>query len=604
MARNLGMFVLGWAMVLAGGLLAHLVQTSNGVRVEDVRFQGAGPTTLSALLYVPRTATAARPAPAVLASHGYINTREMQSPFAIELARRGFVVLAMDMAGHGDSGGAVGAHDDGGPDALRYLQSLPFVDKTQIGLEGHSMGGVAVVGAAITQPNGYRSMVLEGSTTPEFGQVGAGTASFPRNLAIVEGQYDEFAPLMWHVDKGSKIARSPKLKALFGVSGPVNAGRVYGDIGAGTGRELVDPPISHPIEHFSAAGVGAAVDWFQRTLKGEATPLPPENQVWLWKEVGSGVAFAGFVTLLLGTFQLLLATRLFAHLRVDAQPAARRRGVRWIVSLTLTAALPAVTFYPLMNIGFAFFPSAVFPEWVANQLLFWALANGAISVALCFILRGPKTAFHNRWPGSIAISVLTVGCGYLSLLVVDALFKVDFRFWVLGLKPPHGRHLVYFLAYLPPFTAAFLASVRALDANLAVRGESAAAHYAWAAVAMAGGFAVLIGVQYASLFATGRLISPKEALSTIIAFQFVPLLAVVGLIGAFTYRRTDSYLPGALICAAVVTWYIVAGTATHWTPGWKLTPMAGLYPARPAPAAASPVAAAIGPLRRQSASRP
>ena len=82
------------------------------VILKDVRFAGdpvagKGGLTQSGLLYIPSTATAARPAPAVLASHGYINTREMQSPFAIELARRGFVVLAMDMEGHGYSGGAV-----------------------------------------------------------------------------------------------------------------------------------------------------------------------------------------------------------------------------------------------------------------------------------------------------------------------------------------------------------------------------------------------------------------------------------------------------------------------------------------------------------------
>ncbi|MEA1078817.1 hypothetical protein U8M15_28390, partial [Klebsiella pneumoniae] len=77
---------------------------------------------------------------------GYINTREMQSPFAIELARRGFVVLAMDMRGHGYSEGAVKfpGSDLGGAAALRYLTSLPFVDKANAGLEGHSMGGVPI----------------------------------------------------------------------------------------------------------------------------------------------------------------------------------------------------------------------------------------------------------------------------------------------------------------------------------------------------------------------------------------------------------------------------------------------------------------------------
>jgi hypothetical protein len=60
---------------------------------------------------------------------------------------------------------------------------------------------------------------------------------------------------------------------------------------------------------------------------------------------------------------------------------------------------------------------------------------------------------------------------------------------------------------------------------------------------------------------TGLLITPDEALNTIIAFQFVPILAVVGVIAAYTYRRTGDYAPGAFICALFVTWYIVAGTA-------------------------------------------
>ncbi len=81
---------------------------------------------------------------------------------------------------------------------------------------------------------------------------------------------------------------------------------------------------------------------------------------------------------------------------------------------------------------------------------------------------------------------------------------------------------------------------------------------------------MLLGAQYASLFATGLLLTPAEPLNTIVAIQFVPLLAIVGLIAAFTYRRTNSYVPGAVICALFITWYIVAGTATHWSPDFKL----------------------------------
>jgi hypothetical protein len=48
--RGLWLFALGWALALGGGLIAHLVQTSGGVRIEDVRYPGRAGEMLSALL--------------------------------------------------------------------------------------------------------------------------------------------------------------------------------------------------------------------------------------------------------------------------------------------------------------------------------------------------------------------------------------------------------------------------------------------------------------------------------------------------------------------------------------------------------------------------
>ena len=140
----------------------------------------------------------------------------------------------------------------------------------------------------------------------------------------------------------------------------------------------------------------------------------------------------------------------------------------------------------------------------------------------------------------ILIAALTLAAGYGALVLCEALFKVDFRFWVLGLRPIDGRHVAPFRAYLIPFGLAFSVTTRALLSNLAVQGERAAVQYAVAALAMSAGFVVLLAVQYGGLFLTGVLVSPKEALNVIIAIQFVPLLGVVGLISAFTWRRTNS----------------------------------------------------------------
>lgn len=46
---------------------------------------------------------------------------------------------------------------------------------------------------------------------------------------------------MWGVPKGSEVANSKKLQALFGVAGPVEVGRIYGSIADGTARVLYNP---------------------------------------------------------------------------------------------------------------------------------------------------------------------------------------------------------------------------------------------------------------------------------------------------------------------------------------------------------------------------
>ena len=249
--------IAGLILILAGGLLAHLTQTSGGIRIEDIRFKGAKGNTMSALLYIPPNATAKTPAPGILAVHGYINSRETQAGFAIEFARRGYVVLALDQTGHGYSDPPAFANGFGGPDGLAHLRSLDFVDKNNIGLEGHSMGGWTVLAAATAMPNDYKSMVLEGSSTGKpF--AAEGTASWPRNTALVFAQYEEFPDLMWGVDRAFNVTQSPKLWALFGTQAAVEPGKVYGDIAQGNARVLYTPAITHPAEHISHQAIGTA----------------------------------------------------------------------------------------------------------------------------------------------------------------------------------------------------------------------------------------------------------------------------------------------------------------------------------------------------------
>ncbi len=555
------LLVIGVVLVFGGSLLAHFVQTSGGIRIQDVRFAGSNGLQMSALLYVPANAAPQTHAPGILAVHGYINSRETQDGFAIEFARRGYVVLALDQTGHGYSSPPAFANGFGGPDGLKYLRSLDMVDKDNLGLEGHSMGGWTVLAAAATFPKDYKAMVLEGSSTgAPF--AAEGTPQFPRNVALVFSKYDEFSQLMWGVPEARNVTESKKLWKLFGVDQPVKPGVVYGSADNGTARVLYVPTITHPMDHISREAIGYSLDWFQRNLKG-GNPLAVANQIWYWKEAGTLIGLVGFVVLLLGTFEVLLVLPVFTPLVQTAEATHDSRTLRWWLFFALTLLVPVLTFYSFLHWGEMWLkPSKLLPQTITNQIVVWALLNGVITLVLTLRF-GRNNRFTTRWLLSVAIALATTVVGYAALLLIDSWFKVDFRFWVVALKLMGPVHFKYFFVYLVPFVVFFVIALRGLHAGLSVRADAAARCYLSNVAALSVGFLGFLALEYVALFMKGRLFTATEPLNTIVAIQFLPLMAIIGVIATFTYRRTNSYLPGALISAFLVTWYIVAGQATQ-----------------------------------------
>jgi hypothetical protein len=130
------------------------------------------------------------------------------------------------------------------------------------------------------------------------------------------------------------------------------------------------------------------------------------------------------------------------------------------------------------------------------------------------------------------------------------------------------KQLLIFPIYLAPLTAFFVIALHVLHRNFSTMGTGRGALYLTNILALTLGFIVLLGLQYGTLWLSGKLFNPLPdpsfvPLSTIVAIQFVPLLAIAAVIATFTWRRTGSSLPGALICGLFVTWYVVAGTATQ-----------------------------------------
>ena len=90
-------------ITLAAGM-AKLIETDWGkVSVSNIFITDENGNNIAARLYRPVTVNATNKAPAVINIHGYQNDKLVDDSFAIELSRRGFVVVSPDVIGHGDS---------------------------------------------------------------------------------------------------------------------------------------------------------------------------------------------------------------------------------------------------------------------------------------------------------------------------------------------------------------------------------------------------------------------------------------------------------------------------------------------------------------------
>jgi MFS family permease len=378
---------------------------------------------------------------------------------------------------------------------------------------------------------------------------------------------------MWGVDRARDVTQSPKLQALFGTHDAVEPGKFYGDIAQGTARVLYTPAITHPAEHISHQAIGYSLDWFDKTLQG-GTPRPANDQIWFRKEIGTLIALIGFVALLIGVFDGLLESPVFSRLRLPEiadgtmPDHVAASGRRWTAAFILSAFIPALTYYPALALAGTFVkPSAFLPQGITNQIMVWAVINALIALALMPF--APKRASRTGMIGpSIAIAILSVIAGYAALWLADLAFKIDFRFWIVALKLMSAKQFLMFLIYLIPFTAFFVIALHVLHRNFSTMKAGRGALYLTNIFALTLGFIVLLGLQYGTLWIGGRLFNPLPdpgfvPLSTIVAIQFVPLLTIAAIIATFTWRRTGSSLPGALICGIFVTWYVVAGTATQ-----------------------------------------
>ena len=127
--------------------------------MQEISFLSQGDR-LAAALFLPQET----PAPAVIFAHGVFEFKEDFFDYAGRLAEAGFAALALDMRGHGASGGNrygcdVEQWTADVVSAMDHLDTRPEIERGHYGLVGLSSGGTAVLRAAARPDPRVRAVV-------------------------------------------------------------------------------------------------------------------------------------------------------------------------------------------------------------------------------------------------------------------------------------------------------------------------------------------------------------------------------------------------------------------------------------------------------------
>ncbi|MDC7249431.1 MAG: prolyl oligopeptidase family serine peptidase [Sphaerochaetaceae bacterium] len=600
--KNKFILIISIVLCLISMIGASIIQTSFGkVSVKELTWETSSGHSMSALLFKPNTATNENKAPAIVVSHGWYNNKEMQDLNYVELSRRGFVVLSIDMYGHGDSD-AVKASEwrkngTGLYDGVKLLANLPYVDSSNIGVTGHSNGARASNWAVLDdEASGNHliksvllvsndGMYTSNENEPLFWSMQPPTENRSyvnrygdRSVGIVADQYDEF--FFRHLNEdgtvvpprdyiGTSAAQSflnfgNNPDAILRNSGTFYSKNIGGEESI---RVIYTPSIPHAWSAFSPTVVKDTINFFDKTL-GSPNFIKSSNQIWIIKVFFNAIGLIGFMMFIISFTKELIKIPYFNVLKSNDNVVIRKplkgKSKNWFwISLFVIAFISFWSYFHIQ--GWQEQLGIKQPTWLPQPSTWfigsWSAFMGLIiivSLILFYYLIGKYEGMDlkergillskDQWVKTVILSIIVVFTSFMIVFISDYFFKTDFRLWLLYIKAFDSNKIWIALKYLPLFLLFYVPNSIAINL-FNYNGKKEWANTA--ILALFNGLSVILVViiNYLIFFTTGEQ-SMLGGVSILgiwaIPVSFILPLAAIG--SRKIYRVTKNpYLPSIII---------------------------------------------------------
>jgi pimeloyl-ACP methyl ester carboxylesterase len=552
--------ILGLIIMTAGVSMAAYTQNGFGtVSVAEVDFPAADGSNIHATLQRPLYATGTDPLPGVVVIHGVMQSKEWLMAFGIELARRGFVVLTIDANAHGNSDPGTGS----GAAALDYIAALDYVDNTQIGLIGHSMGG-GIAWSAISDSSVYvRALVI----------VGAGfssSAPYIPNTLIAVGSFDSLS---------SYPSNYTTLDPYFNVTGVV-PNTTYGNFTDNTARRAVFPATNHLFETIDPTIVTETVDWMRLSLKGGVEDTHWINSghqifsIWL---VGGLLGLVGALLTLFPIVVILLSLPIFSDLRKTPVHEATENTGSILAYGAIYGTIGIVAFFPFLIVGIILQSIISFPAYYGLSVMAWMVGSGMVGAGVLTLILRRKANLNlslRKLLGTGSESVVATLIKTLVLtvivfiwlygltLLVDLGLALDLRCFLPGLNDLTLTQAIFVPIYFVGFLVYTLVEGAWFTSILLPKstGSWMKVQFEWSVMAVfikCLPYLILIAIEFVGGLIAGTSILPGLiGFSWLFFYAFTPWFAVCALITMFAYRVTGNIWLGAMINAILCAWLL------------------------------------------------